>query len=369
MNMNDLSPVVAGNVLRPTVLVVDDTPANLSLLSDLLTPHFRVQLAVSGAKALEIAQRRAPDLIVLDVMMPGMDGHEVCRRLRSDARTSDVPVLFLTALNSPEDENLGFEVGGADFIAKPFNPTTLMARVRTQLEVSAWRKALRDRNAWLQSELALRAEEVDQLRDTTLFVMVGLAEFRDSDTGQHVRRTQEYVRVLARWVSQNGGGLDDSQIDAMARAAPLHDIGMVAIPDRVLLKPGPLTAEEWLVMKTHADVGADLLQRAADRLGDRAGPFLRYGIEIARHHHERWDGSGYPAGLAGEAIPLAARLMAVADVYDALISRRVYKDPMSHDVAIGKMSAESGKHFDPQLVRALFALQPSLIDIAQRFKD
>ncbi|MDL2338105.1 MAG: two-component system response regulator [Pseudomonadota bacterium] len=369
MNMNDLSPSAALAAVRPTVLVVDDTPTNLSLLSELLGPHYRVQLAVSGAKALELAQRRAPDLIVLDVMMPGMDGHQVCRRLKADACTRDVPVLFLTALNSPADENLCFEVGGADFVAKPFNPATLMARVRTQLDVSAWRKAMRDRNAWLQSELALRVDEVEQLRDTTLFVMVGLAEFRDSDTGQHVRRTQEYVRVLARWISQQGGGLDDAQIDAMARAAPLHDIGKVAIPDRVLLKPGPLTAEEWGVMKTHADVGADLLQRAADRLGDRAGPLLRYGIEIARHHHEKWDGSGYPAGLAGEAIPLSARLMAVADVYDALISRRVYKEPMGHDVALGRIAADSGKHFDPLVVRALFEVQASLTDIAQRFQD
>ena len=354
---------------RATVLAVDDTPANLTLLSEVLGPHYRVQLAVSGAKALELAQRRAPDLIVLDVMMPGMDGHEVCRRLKADPRTRDVPVLFLTALNGPDDEKLGFEVGGADFIAKPFNPATLLARVRTQLEVKAWRTALRDRNAWLQDELALRLDEVEQLRDTTLFVMVALAEFRDNDTGHHVRRTQEYVRVLARWLDQHGTPLTEADIDAMARAAPLHDIGKVAIPDRVLLKPGPLTAEEWEVMKTHAGAGADLLQKAADRLGERAGPLLRHGIDIARHHHEKWDGSGYPAGLAGAAIPLSARLMAVADVYDALISRRVYKEAQGHDVALQQIVAGSGTHFDPRLVQALIAVQPELIQIAQTWKD
>ncbi len=369
MNMTEISTVTDRTAGRPTVLAVDDTPANLTLLSELLGPYYRVQLAVSGAKALELAQRRAPDLIVLDVMMPGMDGHEVCRRLKADPRTRDVPVLFLTALNGPEDETLGFELGGADFVVKPFNPTTLLARVRTQLEVSAWRSALRDRNAWLQDELALRVEEVDQLRDTTLFVMVALAEFRDSDTGHHVLRTQEYVRVLARWLQQHGTALDDAQIDAMARAAPLHDIGKVSIPDRVLLKPGSLTAEEWTLMKTHADAGADLLQRAADRLGDRAGPLLRHAIDIARHHHEKWDGSGYPAGLVGEAIPLAARLMAIADVYDALISRRVYKAPIDHDVALEMIVAESGKHFDPQLVRAILEVQSDLMDIAQRWQD
>lgn len=369
MNMNEISTVSDRAIGRPTVLAVDDTPANLTLLSELLGPYYRVQLAVSGAKALELAQRRPPDLIVLDVMMPGIDGHEVCRRLKADARTRDVPVLFLTALNCPEDETLGFELGGADFVVKPFNPTTLLARVRTQLEVRAWRTSLQDRNTWLQDELALRIDEVDQLRDTTLFVMVALAEFRDSDTGHHVLRTQEYVRVLARWMQQQGVALDDTQIDAMARAAPLHDIGKVSIPDRVLLKPGSLTAAEWGVMKSHANAGADLLQRAADRLGDRAGPLLRHAIDIARHHHEKWDGSGYPAGLAGDAIPLSARLMAVADVYDALISRRVYKDPINHDIALEMMVAESGKHFDPQLVRALLDVHSDLMAIAQRWKD
>ena len=369
MNMYELSALTDRTVDRPTVLAVDDTPSNLTLLSGLLSPHYRVQLAVSGAKALELAQRRAPDLIVLDVMMPGMDGHEVCRRLKADERTRDVPVLFLTALNRADDETLGFELGGADFVVKPFNPTTLLARVRTQLEVNAWRIALRDRNAWLNNELALRIEEVEQLRDTTLFVMVALAEFRDSDTGHHIQRTQEYVRVLARWAARQGVAIDERQIDAMARAAPLHDIGKVSIPDRVLLKPGRLNAEEWELMKTHADTGANLLQRAADRLGDRAGPLLRYGIEIARHHHEKWDGSGYPAGLVGEAIPLSARLMAVADVYDALVSRRVYKDPIDHDVALEMIVADSGKHFDPQLVRGLLEVRSDLISIAQKWQD
>jgi len=365
----DDAPLLQG---RPTVLAVDDTPANLTLLSQLLGPHFRVQLAVNGSKALELAQRRPPDLILLDVMMPEQDGYETCRRLKADTRTRDVPVIFLTALSGPEDETRGFEAGGADFVAKPFNPTTLLARVRTQLDLKAWRDALRDRNAWLQRELDTRLEEVDRLRDTTLFVMVALAEFRDTDTGNHVRRTQEYVRVLAQWLVDQGHAppdIDAATIDAIAKAAPLHDIGKVAIPDGVLLKPGPLTPEEWVVMKTHAAQGADLLQRAATRLGDRAGPLLHYGIQIARSHHEKWDGSGYPDALVGEAIPLAARLMAVADVYDALISRRPYKEPMSHDAALAWISSQSGSHFDPRLVQALHAVQPRLIEIASTWHD
>ncbi len=357
---------------RPTILAVDDTPANLTLLSQVLAPHCRLQLAVNGTKALELAQRRPPDLILLDVMMPELDGYEVCRRLKADARTREVPVIFLTALTGAEDETRGFEAGGADFVGKPFTPATLLARVRTQLELKAWRDALRDRNAWLQRELDARLTEVERLRDTTLFMMVSLAEFRDTETGNHVRRTQEYMRVLARRMAATGGEaatLDAAAIDAMSKAAPMHDIGKVAVPDRVLLKPGPLDAEEWAVMRTHTLHGAELLRRALDRLGEGAGPMLRYAMQIARSHHERWDGTGYPDALAGTAIPLAARLMAVADVYDALISRRPYKEAMDHDTAIEWIVGQAGKHFDPAVVDALCAVQPQLIDIAGTWHD
>jgi putative two-component system response regulator len=357
---------------RATVLAVDDTPANLNLLSQLLGKQYRVQLAVSGAKALELAAKRPPDIIVLDVMMPELDGYAVCRRLKADPRTRDVPVIFLTALNGTEDETRGFEAGGADFVAKPFTPATLLARVETHLQLKAWHDALRDRNAWLQSELQARLHEVDKLRETTLFVMVALAEFRDADTGNHIKRTQEYVRVLAQWVRDQGlapAGFDDAHIDALAKAAPLHDIGKVAIPDGVLLKPGPLTAEEWVVMKTHTTQGADLLKRAADKLGPNAGPLLHFGMEIARHHHEKWDGSGYPDGLVGEAIPLSARLMAVADVYDALISRRPYKNPMTHAESLAWIESHGEGHFDPVLMKGLRVVQPQLVAIAEQWHD
>jgi putative two-component system response regulator len=357
---------------QSTVLVVDDTPANLTLLANLLNKTYRVQLATNGAKALEIAQRNAPDLIVLDVMMPEMDGFEVCRRLKADPRTRDVPVLFLTALTSPEDESLGFEAGAADFVHKPFNPATVMARVRTQLALKASRDALRERAVWLGDELGRRQREVELLRDTTLFMMVSLAEFRDTDTGHHIQRTQLYVRTLGSWLLTQPdppAGLTPDAVEELAKAAPLHDIGKIAIPDAVLLKAGGLDAEEWTVMKTHTAHGANLLQRAADRLGPDAGPLLHYGIQIARHHHERWDGSGYPDGLAGEAIPLAARLMAVADVYDALISRRPYKEAMTHEDAMKHVLQGAGTHFDPQLVRGLQACEAELRQIAERLRD
>ena len=356
---------------KPTVLVVDDTPANLTLLANLLNRSYRVLLANSGARALEIALRSPPDVVVLDVMMPEMDGYEVCRLLKADARTCDAPVLFLTALSQPADESRGFEAGGADFVQKPFHPQTVLARVATQVQVKAWRDALKDRNAWLQNELADRVQEVERLRDTTLFVMISLAEFRDQETGNHVRRTQEYVRVLANWLASEAPQpieMSEHAIDQLARSAPLHDIGKVAIPDAILLKPGPLTPDEWTVMRTHPMHGWELLRRAAQRIGEQ-GLFLTYAMEIARHHHEKWDGSGYPDGLTGEDIPLSARLMAAADVYDALISRRPYKEPMSHEDALDWISSQSGSHFDPAVVEALHATKDRLRQIALVLKD
>jgi putative two-component system response regulator len=355
-----------------TVLVVDDTPTNLTLLAQVLKPDYRVLLAVNGHKALEIAQRQSPDLIVLDVMMPELDGYEVCRRLKAAPATRRIPIIFLTALTRPEDESAGFEAGGADFIHKPFNPATVLARVRTHLQLKLAEDSLINHNAQLSRELNARRQEVERLRDTTLFVMVGLAEFRDADTGNHIQRTQEYVRTLARWIASQPGApaeLTPLLIDELAKAAPLHDIGKVAIPDGILLKPGKLDADEWRIMQTHAEHGADLLQRAIDRLGDDAGPMLTFGKQIARHHHEKWDGSGYPDGLAGTAIPLAARLMAVADVYDALISARPYKRPHSHDEALAFIRAGSGSHFDPHVVAALDACLDDMQAIAAHWCD
>lgn len=366
------SSLLASADSQASILVVDDTPANLSLLSGLLSPRWRVRLAPSGTKALELVRRQAPDLVVLDVMMPELDGYEVCRRLKADPATADIPVLFLTALSQPEDETRGFACGGADFIHKPFNPATVLSRVATQLEAKRWRDTLHQHNAWLQQELQGRLAEVEQLRDATLHVMISFAEFRDEDTGFHVRRTQEYVRTLAHWLAAQPGnawGLDDARIDDLAKSAPLHDIGKVAIPDGILLKPGRLTPDEMTVMKTHAMQGWEMLRRAAERMGDQGSQFLRYGMEIARHHHERWDGTGYPDGLAGPDIPLSARLMAVADVYDALISRRPYKEPMDHATALAHIVAGSGSHFDPAVVQALLANQDALQRIAWQWSD
>lgn len=355
----------------PTILVVDDAPTNLNLVAGLLNRDYRVQLAASGQKALTLARRSPPDLILLDVMMPDLDGYEVCRQLKADPRTASVPVIFLTAMQEAADEARGFEVGGADFIHKPISPAVVQARVRTHLQNKAFQDFLRHSNASLQTQLDRRLAQLDRLRDSTLFVMISFAEFRDQETGNHVKRTQEYVRVLATQLWQDGLHADllsPQAIELMAKSAPLHDIGKVAIPDHILLKPGKLTADEFEVMKTHALKGWDMLQRAAHRMGDETD-FLPYAMEIARHHHEKWDGSGYPDRLAGQAIPLSARLMAVADVYDALISRRPYKEPMSHEAARAFIEQGSGAHFDPDIVRALQITQPQLIEIADTWQD
>lgn len=359
---------------RPTLLVVDDTPANLNLLAGLLNVDHRVKLANSGARALELALREPPDLVLLDAMMPEMDGYEVCRRLKADVRTRDVPVIFVTAMIQPEDEACGFSVGAADFIHKPISPPILRARVATHLQMKAARDALARRNAGLEGALAEHVDRVERLRDATMYVMVSLAEFRDEDTGNHVRRTQLYVRLLAEALRADPGddaeaqALNDEAVDLMVKSAPLHDIGKVAIPDHILLKPARLDAHEFEMMKTHTVRGWEILHRAAQRMGGESA-YLNYALQIARHHHERWDGSGYPDGLAGRAIPLAARVMAVADVYDALISRRPYKPPFAHDEAMRLLRGGAGTHFDPQLIECADRCRAQLERVALEWRD
>jgi len=365
----DLSGTLSAQ--RLTVLVVDDAPANLNLLAGLLDSTYRVKLAPSGSKALDIAFRSPPDLVLLDVMMPDMDGYEVCRRLKADERTRHVPVIFLTAMQEPENEALGFEVGAADFIHKPISPAIVQARVKTHLQNKTFQDMLRRHNSRLSSELDERMSQLDRLRESMLFVMISFAEFRDQETGNHVKRTQEYVRVLATELWRRGRHLDalsPDTIELIAKSAPLHDLGKVAISDNILLKPGKLTADEFEIMKAHPLHGWEMLNRAAQRMGDDTG-FLRYAKEIARWHHEKWDGSGYPDRLAGASIPLSARLMAVADVYDALISRRPYKDPHHHVDAHRMLNDGAGTHFDPELVNVFNSIQDQFIGIARQWQD
>ena len=355
-----------------TVLVVDDTPDNLSLMSDLLRTDYKVKLAPSGERALQIvAGESKPDLILLDIMMPDMDGYEVLRRLQFNPDTEDIPVIFLTAMSAADDESIGLELGAVDYITKPVNPAIVMARVRNHLQLKRARDFLARHNHVLEEEVASRTRALAELQDATIRAMASLAETRDNETGNHIRRTQHYVEALARHLQNHPRfkeELTDTNIETIFKSAPLHDIGKVGIPDRILLKPGKLTPEEFEIMKTHTTLGRDAIDHAERALGTNV-EFLRLAKEIAFSHQEKWDGSGYPQGLAGDAIPVSARLMAVADVYDALISRRVYKEPMPHAQAVDIIRAGSGSHFDPDMVQAFLVIQDTFRDIAQRLSD
>lgn len=354
-----------------SILVIDDTPTNLSLLNQLLRTHYRVKLANGGARGLELAASALPDLILLDIMMPDMDGYEVCRRLKSTPETAAIPVIFLTAKVGAEDEELGLALGAVDFIHKPIAPSVVLARVRTHLQIRTWQTFLEDKSAWLQSEVERRVNEVLRLQEASIRVMVSLAEFRDECTGNHIRRTQDYVRLLAESLSKqerDRAFLTVEHIDQIAKAAPLHDIGKIAIPDHILLKPGKHTPEEFEIMKTHSVKGEGMLLRSQRELG-KENLMLLYAGQIARSHHERWDGGGYPDQLVGEAIPLPARLMAVADVYDALRSRRPYKPAFSHAEAVDILLEGRGKHFDPLLIDAFVALEGVFAEIAIKLAD
>ena len=348
---------------KATVLVVDDTPDNLSLMSGLLKELYKVKVANSGEKGLKIAQSDPPpDLILLDIMMPGMDGYEVCQHLQSDPKTRDIPVIFLTAKSEVEDEKRGLEMGAVDYITKPISPPIVMARVATQLHVKASADFLRSKADFLECEVGKRTREVMAIQDVTILAMASLAETRDSDTGNHIRRTQYYVKALAEKLIPNprfSRFLNSQNITMLFKSAPLHDIGKVGIPDRILLKPGRFTPEEFEIMKMHPALGADAITHAEATLGTEV-EFLKMAKEIALSHQEKWDGSGYPQGLAGDDIPISARLMAVADVYDALISERVYKAAMSHEQACRIIEEGSGTHFDPVVVEAFRAISPSL---------
>jgi putative two-component system response regulator len=357
---------------KATILVVDDTPDNLSLMHGLLKDHYTVKGANNGERAIKIAGgETSPDLILLDIMMPGIDGYEVCRRLKADEKTRDIPVIFLTAKSDMEDEEQGLELGAVDYITKPVSPPILLARVRTQLALKASADFLRDKNEFLEAEVTKRTREVMAIQDVTILAMASLAETRDSDTGNHIRRTQHYVKSLAWKLSTHprfSAYLTPSNITTLFKSAPLHDIGKVGIPDRILLKPGKLTPEEFEIMKTHTTLGRDAISHAEHDLGMDVA-FLTMAKEIAYSHQEKWDGSGYPQGLSGDRIPISARLMAVADVYDALISRRIYKQPMSHADAVQIIKQSSGRHFDPDVVEAFIAIEDHFQAIALSYSD
>ena len=332
------------------VLVVDDLPDNITLLSSILSSEYRVKAANSGEKALHLAVNSPPDLVLLDIMMPGYDGFEVCRRLKADPRTRNIPVIFITALGEVEDERLGFEIGAVDYITKPVSPPIVMARVRTQL-------ALYNQNRALEEKVNLRTEEVARSR-LEIIRRLGLAsEYRDNETGMHVIRMSYFANLIAGKI-----GLDAEEADIILNAAPMHDVGKIGIADSILQKPGRLTSDERSIMQMHCEFGARIIGEHSDLL-------LATARTAALTHHERWDGQGYPNKLMGEDIPLVGRILAVADVFDALTSERPYKNAWSMEKAVEHLQAESGRHFEPLLIEAFLDSQSEVLSIMQKHAD
>jgi putative two-component system response regulator len=362
---------------RPRILIVDDSLGNIEVLSNILGKGYSTSFACNGTEALALISLNSPDLVLLDVVMPGIDGFEVCKRLKSDPAACDIPVIFLTSLDSAVDEEYGLSLGAEDFIHKPASPPVVLARVRNHLMLAMTKRELKRHNENLELVVAERTEEVvwknQQLiaaQGAIITAFCALAEVRDNETGNHIRRTQHYIRLLAQQLRSNPRyTLTDTTIELLFKTAPLHDIGKVAIPDAILLKPGKLTADEWEIMKQHCKVGRSAILSAARDFGDSERSFLTYAIEIAYCHHERWDGKGYPQGLSGNDIPASARLMAVADVYDALITKRVYKEAYSHEEAVRLIAEGRGTQFDPDVSDAFLAISDAFDNTARLYKD
>jgi putative two-component system response regulator len=323
---------------KPLILAVDDEASNLQLLRQVLQDEYRLSFAKDGGRALELAQQERPDLILLDVMMPGMSGYEVCAALKAQAATAAIPVIFVTALTEADDELEGFAVGAVDYITKPLSPPIARARVRTHLSLVR-----------MEELRASRLEIVQRL---------GLAaEYKDNETGLHVIRMSHFARLLGV-----AAGMSAREADDLLHAAPMHDVGKIGIPDRILQKPGPLDPDEWAVMQTHAAIGAAII-------GEHASGMLALARSIALTHHEKWDGSGYPNGLAGEAIPLAGRIIAIADVFDALTSARPYKKAWTIEAASDYLQQQKGRHFDGCLVDLFLQQMPEILAIRDRWAE
>jgi len=355
----------------PRILVVDDENFYIDVLVNLLQEDYRVSVAKNGQSALKRAfSDTPPDLILLDVLMPDIDGYEVCRQLKDDPRTKSIPIIFLTVKSEIDDEIKGFEIGAVDYITKPISPPLVKSRVKNHLLLTQARNILEDQKKLLEHQVKERTLEISRTQDVAIYCMASLAETRDNETGYHIRRTQHYVRILSNFLKEHPAFrdyLDNETIDLLFKSAPLHDIGKVGIPDKVLLKPGKLNKDEWEEMKRHCEYGYFALLSAEKELGST--PFLQVAREIALTHHEHWDGKGYPQGLKGDEIPISGRLMAIADVYDALISKRVYKEGFSHNDAVGMILSERGTHFDPDIVDAFEHLENEFLRIATTFKD
>ncbi|MEO5340773.1 MAG: two-component system response regulator [Magnetococcus sp. MYC-9] len=342
---------------KPVILVVDDTKTNIDLLVHLLADLYEVSVALDGASALELVMEDPPDLILLDVMMPDMDGYETCRRLKLRAETRDIPVIFVTARKEAVDEEQGLALGAVDYITKPFSPTIVKARIKTHLQLKQAHDTVKRHNLILEETVQQRTTE---LRTTQLAIVHRLgraAEFRDNETGLHVIRMSHYAHILGV-----ACGMTEAESGLLLHAAPLHDIGKIGIPDGILLKPGKLTADEFKIMQTHPEIGAAII-------GKDESPLLKMAFLIAYTHHEKWDGSGYPRSLRGDEIPLVGRVVAIGDVFDALTTQRPYKEAWPVSQAVELLQQGSGHHFDPDLVHLFLDRMPEILLIKEKFGE
>lgn len=354
------------------ILIIDDSPEAIKVLCNALPKHYKVQVALSGEKAfrlLDISQE-LPDLILLDVFMPDMDGYEVCKQLKKNERFKEIPVIYLSALTDTKDKVKAFEQGGVDYIEKPFQLEEVQARVDTHLKLRYFQRELEANNNNLKQMVEEKVKEISELHSATIFAMAKLAESRDIDTGQHLERVQSFCGIIAEKLSmypKYKDKINENFIDVLRKVSPLHDIGKVGIRDVILLKPGKLTPEEFEEMKLHTYIGANTLKDVYQKYPGNY--FVKIGIEITISHHEKWDGSGYPNGLCGNEIPLSAQIMALADVYDALRSKRVYKEAYSREKTREIIEDGSGKHFDPLIVDVFLELEQELDRLYNTLKD
>lgn len=362
MNVSELS--------LQRIKIIDDSETSIDLLLDALDGDYDVSVALNGENGLEDIREEVPDLILLDIMMPGIDGYEVCRRLLENPLTRDVPVIFLTANDDLQSKTRGFRLGAVDYITKPFDMVEVQARVKTHLALKCARQELAEQNDLLEKKVQERTKELLLTQEVTILSMASLVEARDWETGGHIIRTQRYVKLLANALQDHpkfATLLVPEHIELICKSAPLHDIGKVGVPDCILQKPGPLTVEEYEKMKLHTLYGYNAIVNAEKKLGSSS--FLRFAREITYTHHEYWDGTGYPRGLAEDDIPIAGRLMALADMYDALISRRVYKDAVSHEDVLPIIHEARGTQLDPDIVDAFFQIQDQFKTTAKALND
>lgn len=353
-----------------TILIVDDTKFNIKVLVDTLDNDYELSVAMDGKSALKFMEQVVPDIVLLDIIMPEMDGFEVFSKMKDDKRLKDIPVVFLSAMTDINSKYKAFEMGAVDYITKPFEALEVKARIKTHLSLKLAQNELAMQNEILNMKVEERTREIALTQEATLETIANLAEYRDPETGGHINRTKGYIKVLAEKLKEHPKYKDlinDDIINSYYKASPLHDIGKIGIRDEILLKPGKLTPDEFEEMKKHAAIGYETLKMATNQLGENS--FLTYAMEFALHHHEKWDGTGYPDRLKGEEIPISCRLMAIADVYDALISKRIYKPAFSHEKSVSIICEGDGTHFDPDLIEIFKEINEEFRKIAIQFAD